>query len=420
MNHSSVWNYPLRIFVLAMLLVSVGLVMVYSSSASKASMKRRAIIERSQGAEALAADHSYHDPRFLKKQITWVCIGLVGMFIAYRLDYRKLKDIAPYLLGFSFFLLLLVYVPGVRQVIYSNRNAHYRWIGFGGFTFQPSELAKLALVIYMARMLTDRHDELNSFIRGVVPALVITGLFVLVIVVEPDIGAAAVLTAIIFLMWYVGGMRLRHMAGLIAATIPGFIFAIFHYSDRLERVLAFLNPDAVNRMNKGYQLWQSLVAVGSGGITGVGLGNSTQKRWLTEQYSDFIFAIICEELGLIGAALVVLCFFLLIWEGWRVALRGPDFFATLLAAGLTLMLAINATLNIMVVIGLLPTKGLVLPLLSYGGSNMLVTLVSLGVLMNIGKYVEQGRQRVRTTKRPRRVAKSKTTRRKGKKRWGWA
>jgi cell division protein FtsW len=382
------FNTPFRILAIALVLAAVGLVMVYSASATEAANQRRRAIVRSQGIEALQNDHRYHDTRFLAKQVFWLAFGLGALILAYRTDYRVLKDWGLYLLAISLLLLVLVFVPGIQKVI----NGHHRWIGIGPFRFQPSELAKIALIIYMARMLTDHHDRIKSFLHGVLPALGVTSLFALVIIVEPDIGGAAVITAVVFLMWFIGGMRILHLGGLILATLPAFVAALFMFHDRLERVLAFVSPTAESSVGKGYQLMQSLIAVGSGGTTGVGMGNSMQKYFLTEQFSDFIFAILCEEMGLVGAILVVALFFLLIWEGWRVALRAPDFYGTLLASGITLTLAVSIALNLMVVLGLAPTKGLALPLISYGGSNLVTTLFSIGVLMNIGKYIERQRE----------------------------
>ncbi|MBN1866431.1 cell division protein FtsW [Candidatus Sumerlaeota bacterium] len=387
-NAPTAFNTPFRILAITLLLAAIGLVMVYSASATEAAKKRRRAIARTQGVEALADDHSYHDARFLAKQAFWLAFGLGAMFLAYRTDYRVLKDWGPYLLGISFFLLLLVFVPGIRKVI----NGHHRWIGIGPMSFQPSELAKIALIVYMARMLTDHHDKIRSLLHGVLPALGVTSVFALVIIVEPDIGAAAVITAVVFLMWFIGGMRILHLAGLVLALLPAFGAALFMFRDRIERLTAFVFPTAETAMGKGYQLMQSLIAVGSGGATGVGMGNSMQKYFLTEQFSDFIFAILCEELGLVGSILVVALFFLLLWEGWRIALRAPDFYGTLLASGITLMLSVSIALNLMVVLGLAPTKGLALPLVSYGGSNLVTTLFSIGILMNIGKYVERQRE----------------------------
>lgn len=401
------FNIPVRFFLLTCVLLSVGLVTVYSSSASYAAYKRRVAVVRNseRGADALADDHAYHEPRFLAKQAVWVALGLVLMTVAYHFDYRRLKDLGLWFLVGSFALLLLVFVPGIGVVV----NGHHRWIGIGPFTFQPSELAKLALVIYMARMLDNHHDKIKLFLHGVMPALFVTGVFALTIIVEPDIGAAFVLTSIVFVMWFIGGMRILHLGGLVTAVVPAFVYVVLMFPDRVARVAAFINPTSENLKGAGHQLFQSLIAVGTGGLWGVGLGNSMQKYFLTEQFTDFIFAIVAEELGFIGAAFVVLCFLLLIMQGWRVALRAPDFYGTLLASGLTLMIMINVVLNLMVVLGLAPTKGLVLPLLSYGGSNMIVTLTAIGILMNVGKYIERHWEEAR----PGREKKKKNRRRGG-------
>jgi len=387
-----VFTIPFRIFLLTMLIASVGIVMVYSSSGFYAAQQRRIVAQKKLGPEFLAGDHHYHSPRLAIRQFFWIGLGLVGMFVGYKLDYHRWKDAGLWLLLICLLLLALVYVPGIGKPI----NEHRRWIGIGPFTLQPSEFAKLALIIFMARMLTDRHDKITtSFLHGVVPALCVIGAFDLVIIAEPDIGAALILSAIVFVMWFIGGMRIQHLVGLVAATTAAFVSVIWMLPSRFERIIAYVqiiisgNPTQEIIMGKGHQMIQSLTAVGAGGTMGVGLGNSIQKYFLTEQHSEFIFAIVCEELGFIGAGLLILAFFILIWEGWRVALRAPDFNANLLASGITLMLVISVLLNFMVVLGLAPTKGLSLPLVSHGGSNMLVTLTALGILMNIGKYVER-------------------------------
>jgi len=418
------FNIPMRIFLLTLILVSVGLVTVYSSSASYAGLKHRnALAKTAGGTEALAGEHTYHMPYYFERQCFWAILGFAGMLFLYRRDYRNLKDKGMLLLILSVVLLGLVFVPPIGKMI----NGHRRWIGLLGITFQPSELAKLALVAYMARMLTDHHDRMSSFKRGVLPALGVTLLVVSLVIFEPDIGAAFVTMSIIFLMWYIGGMRIRHLALLVTVTVPPFILALARHPEKMKRVIAFFliligKGDSSTEVasGKGFQLLQSLIAVGSGGIHGLGLGNSMQKYFVTEQFSDFIFAIICEELGLVGGALIILCFFLLIWEGWRIALRAPDFYGVLLASGITLMLTISVLLNVMVVTGMAPTKGLALPLVSYGGSSMLVTLASLGVLMNIGRYVELQGQAARRSRRAKPSEGVAAVRRRGEKpRRGW-
>lgn len=380
-----IFTIPFRIFLLTVAIALTGIVMVYSASGNYAAQQDRRAIARSQGVEALAENHKYHDGRYALKQSIWFVLGLLGMGLAYKVDYRRLKDMGPWLLLGSLVLLLMVFMPVVGKTI----NGHHRWIGLGPFTLQPSELAKLAMIIYMARMLTDHYDKIRtSFVHGVAPALIIMTVFVLAIIAEPDLGAAAMLSAITFLMWFIGGMRIRHLTALMATSIPAFIYVICMFPSRVARIVAFINPTQENMMGKGYQLLQSLIAVGAGGVTGSGLGNSMQKYFLTEQFSDFIFAIICEELGFIGASALILAFVLLIWEGWRIVLKAPDYYALVLASGITLMLGLSVALNLMVVLGLAPTKGLAMPLLSYGGSSLLVTMTAMGILMNVGKYIE--------------------------------
>jgi cell division protein FtsW len=430
---SPTFNTPFRIFLLTLLLAVTGIVMVYSSSANYISRserskklnafknrqtdleeRRRNLQLRSARPEAqenlqaieqqlkdlqkerdvFNANHNYHNPRLALRQFLWVCIGFSFMMGAYLFDYTRLKLWSPWILAFSILLLICAFVPGLSDPLAGPNGTHFRWIQFGPLRFQPSELAKLALVIYMARMLNDRNDQIKDFFHGVLPALGITAICAVLVVMEPDIGATAVMVSIIFLMWYIGGMRILHLVGLVSATIPAFILVILKHPDRVERILAFLFPTVETNVNKGHQLKQSLIAVGSGGLHGLGFGNSMQKHFLTEQFSDFIFAIVCEEMGFIGACLIVFCFLLLIWEGWRVALRAPDFYSSLLASGITLMLAVNVVLNLMVVLGMAPTKGLVLPFLSAGGSNIIVMMMSMGILMNIGSYIEQEQKTV--------------------------
>jgi cell division protein FtsW len=379
------FTIPFRILVLALLLTTVGLVMVYSSSAFYAARQKRLAIAKQLGPEAVSDDLEYHSTRYLLRQGMWLGLGLAGLIVAYYVDYRRLHDFAPYILGASCILLILVFVPGVGKVI----NDHRRWVGFGSFTIQPSEIAKLALIVYMSGLLVYKHDTIRDIRKGVVPVLAITGFFVCLTAAEPDLGAAMVMAAIMFFMWFIAGMRWIHLFGMVAGAGSFFsALIVFFFPDRLERIISFLFPTVEHVAGKGFQLRQSLIAVGSGGMWGVGLGNSMQKYFLNEQFSDFMFAIVGEELGFVWTAAVVVVYFLLILEGWNVALKAPDFYAKLLASGITLMLAISVTLNLMVVLGMAPTKGLALPFLSYGGTNLLVTLTAVGILMNIGKYIE--------------------------------
>jgi cell division protein FtsW len=281
----------------------------------------------------------------------------------------------------SFLLLPLVWAPGIGVKV----NGANRWIRLGPLGFQPSELAKLGLIIYMAKLLDQRHAMIQSFTAGVVPAIFIT--------VRLRRGhrpsarlrlGAFVLLGIIAGMWICGEMRFFHLAGLVLATTPLAVMAFILQPYRIRRLFAFISNDPEMRLREGFQLEQSLIAVGSGGLHGLGLGDGVQKHhYLFAGHTDFIFAIIAEELGFIRISLVLLAFMVLVMLGWRVALNTSDFFGSLLATGITLMILLGACIHMGVTLGLLPTKGLVLPFISYGGTSLLVTLSAMGILINI-------------------------------------
>lgn len=346
---------PFIIFLLTMLLVGIGIVSVYSASARLS---------------------------VLLKQLAFVGVGLASLIFCYLVDYHHYRKIALPIMAGSLFICLLVFVPGIgRQV----KGAH-RWIGPAAMTLQPSEFAKLGLVIYMARMLSSRRRYLKSFFSGLMPAALITGLFALVIVVEPDFGAAFVLCVMIFGMWVAAGMRLWHLGALLLPMVPAAVFAFLSEPYRIKRLMAFLFHDKATQMGFGYQLYQSQIAVGSGGLWGLGLGESRQKfYYLTEQHTDFIFAIMCEEFGFARIVCIVLLYLAFVLAGWQTAMRAADLFGSLLAAGVTLMIFTNASIHMAVVLGLLPTKGLVLPFISAGGSSLIVCMAGAGMLMNIAK-----------------------------------
>lgn len=355
---------PLILFILILSLVSVGIISVYSASASFGA---------------------------LSKQLLFASGGMILMMFFYLLDYHRLKKCSFWIMIIALVSLVMVYMPIIGTA--GGRNAH-RWIVIGSFRFQPSEFAKLALVIYMAKMLADRRQFIRSFFSGVVPAMIITGLFAAVIVVEPDFGAAFTLAVAIFAMWVVAEMRWFHLLGLISAGIPAAVAAIILEPWRVRRVLAFTQlffaPDKVDQsLIRGvlYQLYQSLIAVGSGGWHGVGLGQSLQKYYFpTEAHTDFIFAIMCEEWGFWKIAIILGLYAAMICVGWYIAWNISDMFGSLLASGITLLYFTSAVINICVVMGLLPTKGLVLPFFSAGGSSLLINMAAAGILMNIGRY----------------------------------
>jgi len=353
------------LFTVTMLLVFLGLVMVFSASAVMAR-------------ERFGSPYS-----FLSKQLMCAIAGLVAMVVTMQLDYRRYKHPA---IVFSFMgvtTLLLISVFFLDR----SHNTH-RWIHAGGFSFQPSELAKPVLILFLAYFLEGKaktiDDVRNTLLPAAAPVLVFLGLIVL----QPDLGTAIACAGIAACVFYVAGMRMRYFGYAFAASLVPLYFLIFHVSFRRDRILAFLNPYA-DRQRAGFHIIQSLIAVGTGGITGTGLMEGKQKLfYLPEPHTDFIFAVTAEELGLVGALCVVTLFGIFLWRGMRASSRTEDLFGRYLAVGITSMVVLQALINISVVLGMMPTKGIPLPLVSYGGSSLFVTLACVGVLLNITKQAE--------------------------------
>jgi cell division protein FtsW len=353
------------LFTVTMLLVFVGLVMVFSAS-------------------AVMARERFGSPyAFLLKQLVWAAAGLVAMVVAMQVDYRRYKHPALVfsILGITTLLLISVFF------LDRSHNTH-RWFRVGAFSFQPSELAKPVLILFLAYFLEARtklmDDWRNTLAPAAAPVLVLLGLIVL----QPDLGTAIACAGIAACILYVAGMRLRYFAYAFGASLLPLYFLIFHVSWRRDRILAFLNPYA-DRQKTGFHIIQSLIAVGTGGVTGTGLMEGKQKLfYLPEPHTDFIFAVTAEELGLVGAIFVVTLFAIFLWRGMRASWRTEDVFGRYLAVGITSMVVLQAFINISVVLGMMPTKGIPLPLVSYGGSSLFVTLACVGVLLNITKQAE--------------------------------
>jgi len=356
------------LFGVVLALVFLGVVMVYSASA------------------IIAADR-FGDPFFfLKKQLFWAFLGGGLLWAALRLDYRRLERLVVPLLVVSIVLLVLVLLPPFGQAINGTR----RWFRIGPLSFQPVELAKFALVLYLASFLTRRAAALRSFWQGLFPILLVAGTMALLTFVQPDLGNSLALVVLTLVLAYLAGAPFKHMAWVAAAALPLVALAVALKPYRWRRMVAFVNPWD-DPQGSGFQIIQSFLALGSGGLTGRGLGGSKQKLfYLPEPYTDFIFAIVGEELGLIGAVCVIALFAVLIWRGLRVGLRAPDPFGSYLALGLTVMLATQTLVNLGVVMGALPTKGLPLPFVSFGGSALLMTMFSAGVLLNISQHATGG------------------------------
>jgi cell division protein FtsW len=352
------------LFLVVVGLLGFGVVMVYSASA------------------ILATDRFHDTYFFLKKQCFWAALGLAVLWAVMGVDFRRWRPIVLPLLVVAVALLLLV-LPLGQEI-----NGTRRWLRWGPISFQPTELAKLALVLYLADFLARRRDVIVSFWRGFLPPLVVTGGMAALILRQPDLGSSVALVAVVGCVLFVAGARLWHMAVVGAAALPVIVMAVAGASYRLRRVFAFLDPWADPR-GAGFQIIQSYLALGGGGLTGRGLGESKQKLfYLPEPHTDFIFAIVGEELGFVGAVVTVVLFGLLLWRGVRIALRVADPFGAYTAFGLTAMLATQALVNLGVVVGLLPTKGLPLPFVSFGGSSLLVAMVGVGIMLNISQHAD--------------------------------
>ena len=343
------------------ILVLIGIVMVFSSSAA----------------------YTEHNDSFyfLKRQVLWCLLGTGLLLITKNLDYHKLHQYTYPIMIFTFLLLVVVMFPEFSKKVGGAR----RWLTFGGLSFQPSELAKFTLVLFIAKSLVKRADKLRSFAYGYLPNLIVLGFFFIPIFFQPDFGTVMVILAVTFTMLFIAGLRKKFLFLSILAIIPIVALAILFAEYRTRRIIAFLNPWE-DPSGAGFQAVQSFYAFGRGGFWGAGLGESSQKLYrLPEAHTDFIFSVIGEELGFVGTTAIVLLFLIFIWRGFLTAYQAKDPFGTHLATGLTLLIGLQAFINLGVASGLLPTKGLTLPFISMGGSSMLVTMLSVGVILNISE-----------------------------------
>ena len=368
------WAVTVLVFCVASLL-ALGMVMLYSSCMVGTDKK-------------FPTESGTH---FLIVQLLGAGLGLVAAMMAATLDYRHLKKVWWLLFAVAVVLLVAVLIPHVG----SSRNGARRWFAFGRFTFQPSEFAKLALLISLAWYIERNRRQMDTLRKGlIIPGLMI-GLVVALIFKEPDVGNALVLSAVCGCLLLLGGVRLRYFIPpvLIGALAVGLF--IYHNPMRSERVYSWLHIEET-KQNKGFQAWGAMVALGSGGVTGQGLGESTQKMgFVPEKHTDFIFSIIGEELGLIATMLVLATFVAILFSGLYISLHAPDLFGLLLGSGITFLISLEALVNIGVVTSALPNKGLPLPFISYGGSNLLLTLSAVGLLLSIAR---RGRQTIALSK----------------------
>jgi len=380
------------LFILTFLMVGTGIIFVYSASAPYAAKDGLR-----QFSQILTANKSVpevipslHSTKFLVRQFMWSLVAILGMFVVMRIDYGVHRRYAYVYMLVAVALLALCFVPGFGVVRYGAR----RWIHIGPLQIQPSEFAKTALVICFAKLLSEPHSgwlrpRVNRFLLMLGLLAISCGLIVL----EPDLGTCVVIGAVTLAMWAVGGLSIRFLAGMIVLGVIGVAVGIVAEPYRVRRVLAFLDPEK-DPLGSGYHLLNSLIAVGTGGLTGRGIANGPAKYYfLSECHTDFIFSIICEEAGFIGATAIILLFVAFTIIGLQVAKRAEDKFGRLVALGISLLIGVQGLGNVMVALGMLPTKGLALPLISYGGSSLLANMLALGIMMNIAIDVEELRNR---------------------------
>jgi cell division protein FtsW len=358
-------RFDFILLIVTLALVGVGIVMVYSTS-------------------AIMAGERFQDPYyFLKKQAVFAGIGFILMIFTLFVPYTILKRLAYPILIVSVLLLVAVLIPGIGY----RAGGAMRWLKVQSLSFQPSEFAKLGLVIFLAYFLTKKDEKIRSFSFGFLPTVLLSGLVVVLVAKEPDLGAALFLSAMVFLLLFVSGARVIYMAGALLLTIPVVYYLLMNVGYRYKRLMSFIRPWN-DPTGTSFQIIQSFLSFGSGGLFGLGLGEGRQKLFfLPAPHTDFIFSVIGEELGLVGAMVVVLLFFVFTVRGIQIGLSLDDRFGAYLALGVTLMISLQAVINMAVVLGLFPTKGLTLPFISYGGTSLITNLVGVGIILHLSTRV---------------------------------
>ncbi len=366
-NNRKAGEADIVLFITTFILAGIGIAMSYSAS-------------------AVYALNTFGDSfYFLERQLAWFCIGFIALLIFQQIDYRLYIKRTRVMLIVSLILLIIVLIPGVGKGV----KGSVRWLGLGGIYFQPSEFVKIFMVIYLVKVFSSEGGQrINRVFQLLVPMIVIAFAFVL-IMLQPDFGTAMDLIIASVFILFVSGFPLRYILSLSIISVPMFYLLIYQVDYRKERILAFLDPWK-ERFGAGYHIIQSFIAFKSGGLLGVGLGFGTQKiKRLPEPHTDFIFAVIAEESGLFGTALIVILFCIIFWRGVQISLTVSDEFGSLLAIGLSLMIVVQAFINIGVVAGSLPITGIPLPFISYGGSSLISNMIIIGILLNISKYRER-------------------------------
>jgi cell division protein FtsW len=353
------------LLVAVLMLIFVGVMMVYSSS-------------------AILANERYHDSYyFLKKEVVFALVSIGVMLTLLRVDYHVYWKMVYPFMCVTLFLCILVAIPGIGVKAGGAR----RWISIAGFTFQPSEMVKLSLILFMAYSLAKKREKMDKFMVGILPHAVVAGLMMGLILLQKDLGTTFTLAVVLMILLFVGGTRVSYLSGGILLALPILYFLVFSVDYRRQRILAFLDP-WTHMSDSGFQIIQSYVAFNRGGIWGAGLGQGKQKLfYLPAAHTDFILSGVGEELGLFGVLFVLLLFATLIVRGFRTSLKAPDLFGRYLALGITALIAVQSLINFGVVMGLLPTKGLPLPFISYGGTSLIIMGACMGILLNIASQV---------------------------------
>lgn len=354
-------HYDFKILFPVLFLLGVGVVMVYSSSS------------------ALALKKFGSDTFFLEKQGVFAILGIFALIVCRHFPLKTLRSLTYPFLFFAFFLLVFIQITDFNM----SAGGARRWLRIGRFTFQPSEFARFAMILYLAYSLSKKREKADDFYIGFLPHALVLGAMTLLILLQPDFGSAAILGALTWIMMFVGGVKLGYLVFSLLLIIPTAFFVLVNASYRMERIISFWDPWQY-ATDGGYQIIHSLMAFGSGGFWGTGIGKGLQKLfYLPEPHTDFIFSVIGEELGLAGVLFVLGFYGIIIWKGAGISINAPDHFSSYLAAGLTASLALQVCVNMGVALALLPTKGLTLPFLSYGGTSLILNTASIGVLMNI-------------------------------------
>ncbi|RJQ62688.1 MAG: putative lipid II flippase FtsW [Desulfobacteraceae bacterium] len=354
--------YDLKLLFPVLFLVGIGVVMVYSASS------------------ALALKRFGTEYYFLRKQALFALVGLLALVLSRHFPYRFYRPMVYPLLGLALAFLIAVQATALGM----SAGGSSRWLRLGGVSFQPSEFARIAMILYLAYSMNKKGEKLKDLYIGFLPHVLVLGTLTALIALQPDFGSVVILGSITWVMLFVGGARIRHLLPSLLALMPFLYFFMINAEYRLKRILSFLNPWQYSS-DEGYQIVHSMMAFGTGGIWGAGIGKGYQKLfYLPEPHTDFIFSVIGEELGLLGVLIILGLYVLILWRGIRIARHAAESFGCFLAFGLTLAIGLQVCVNMGVTLGLLPTKGLALPFLSYGGTSLSLNMASIGILMNIG------------------------------------